>query len=351
MTTITPATRQATSSVIDVHVVTGTMVPLAPLTDGDRSIVATFRRGDIIEQPDAYRPDKLAHAIRRGAVTIVPIDLDRPAGPARTYTKPAEPVTLARRGLPRIHHLEHLIDALEQEGCTVTGADHYRAIKHAQLTGPTAPERVLDLTVDQLLDHAERMAIHRLNSSKSDGALAQLHQQADREQAKLMAAEVDTYLDHLRPHWNQAVTEARAVIDAGVPATATPDTLVDMDPGQVAAWSAFRASAAIPTLERITGLRTALADKLNIAEGPDAPHHSYGITNPVRPSLTQRDARGILPHVPPVQRWLEHAHDLDLVPVRDFTTEQRITAAGLDPEQLRAVAQRIHHRNTIKEND
>lgn len=340
------------STIVPVHVVTGTLLPLAPLADGDRSVVTTFRRGDIIEHPEDYRPDRLEHAIKRGHITVVPIDLSQPAGIPRTYSKPDQPVPLHRNGLPRIHHLEDLVDALEQEGCTVTGADHYRAIKHAQITGPAAPDSVLDLTVEQLLDHAQAATFHRLNTRRGGPGseeLIRLQQQADREQTRVMATEVDTYLDHLRPQWNQAVAQARAVIDAGVPAAATPDTLIDMEPDQVAVWTEFRASAAIPTLERITALRTALAEKLGIAEGADALHHSYGITNPVRPSLTQRDEFGNLPHVPPIQRWLEHAHDLDLVSVRDFTTEQGLEAAGLKPSNLRAAAQRIHDRNTTPE--
>lgn len=338
--------------VVDVHVVTANMLPLSPRTDGQVVEVATFRRGDIIENPDAYRHEKLANAIRQNLVRVIHVDLDSTDSIERTYEEPDEPVALTRRGAPTIHHLEHLVDALEAEGCTVTGAEHYRAIKHAQATGPAAPASVLNLTVPQLIDHAERVALHKQGASAFSNALAQLQAQADREQQQLMAAEADSYLDHLRPQWNQATAEARRVIDLGVPASATPEMLVDMAPEQVAAWSAFRSSAAIPTLERITALRTAIAEKLNVAEGASAPHHSYGITNPVHPELTARDRNGMrASHLPPVERWLSVAHALDLVPIHSFTADQLTTAAGLDPDALRAAAHRIYQRTTEQEND
>lgn len=348
----TPQSTASGARVVDVHVVTASMLPLTPRSDARDVMVSTFRRGDIIENPAAYRPEKLAHAIDRNLIRVVPVDLDSSDTIERTYSEPDEPIELTRRGVPVLHHLEHLVDALEAEGCTVTGAEQYRAIKQATSPEPGLPPSVLDLTPAQLIEHAEHMALRKQTRSEISNALVDLQTQADREQQRIMAAEADDYLDHLRPQWNQAVAEARHVIDLGVPASATPEMLVDMAPEKVAAWSAFRSSAAIPTLERITALRTALAEKLGVAEGAEAPHHSFGITNPVRPELTARDRNGMaVAYLPPVERWLSVARDLDLVPIRSFTTDRLTTAAGLDLHALRTAAQRIYQRTIEQEND
>ncbi|MBE9404503.1 hypothetical protein IOE58_10035 [Brachybacterium sp. Marseille-Q2903] len=289
--------------------------------------------GRPIPHPERY--GNLDHLVAVGLVEKIMVPIDAPAAPARTYAEPDQPVRLVKRHLPTIHHHDvlGLVTALEAEGVTVTGAAHYRELHAARDHGVPAPASVLDMTPTGIIEHAQLVATHQAARSGTGNILAELRKRADQEMAERMAAEADDYLDALRPVWNTAVAEARRVRDAGVPATVKPEQLVDMDPDKIRLWSDFRASNAIHTLERITRLRIAMAEVLEVAEGRNAPHHSWGISNPVRPSLTSAPTPP--PAVPPIEKWLDAAYVLDLVPIRDFTDDAAITAAGFSPADLR----------------
>lgn len=291
--------------------------------------------GKPIQNPDRY--ENLDHLVDVGLVEKIMVPIDAPAAPARTWTEPEQPVRLVKRTLPAIypHDVLGLVTALEAEGCTVTGAAHYRDLHAAHDHGVPAPASVLAMTPTEMIEHAQLVATHQTALRGSGNVLAELRKQADREMAQQMAAEADTYLDTLRPQWNTAVAEARRVRDAGVPANVKPEQLVDMDPEKIRVWSDFRSSNAIPTLERITRLRIAMAEVLDVAEGRRGDHHSWGITNPVRPSLTARPATSYAPVVPAIQKWLDAAYVLDLVPIRNWTEDEAITAAGYSVVDLR----------------
>jgi hypothetical protein len=233
--------------------------------------------------------------------------------------------------------VEGLVRALQGFGCEVSNAEHYLKLKRRPLRRATEmPEAMLGLTADELLQDVEDYAITVLGNTASEDRRRLQDVQLDEEMAESMRAEAESYLDVLRPKFDAAAAEARAVMAHGIQPNDNAEAVIARGGKAAEQWISFKAgSKSVRVLDAITNIRYALAETTGAGEGKDA-DHSVGITRPCIPDATELQSRGELPHV----KWLRLAPHLDLVPFADLSPDDKLAAEGFDVEALRAQAQR-----------
>ena len=217
-----------------------------------------------------------------------------------------------------LHSLHVLIEELQAEGVTIEHAD--RLIDLRRNFDRFAPEvqvpgiDVLTATDDELTQLVAEDAARRAAHAAVQETRMHMLDDARRAMAKVMAAAADSYLDVLRPKFDEAADAARKVRDLGVEPNDTAEQVIARGAEAAAAWLAFKQGGQMQTMIRIAHLRAGIARILDIGEGgrhgreggrPNV-DHSVGITRPYQP--------GLLGNETDVATWLAAAPHLHLVP-------------------------------------
>jgi hypothetical protein len=229
--------------------------------------------------------------------------------PQIKYPAPASP-TITAWSSPDVMgdvYLRILVPELVAAGCKVTHSTEYLRLQAAQVPALAARSKeFLEMTPDEFTDLATSAAVLAETRHAINSRLNLQKQELDVAMSASMRAEVNTYLDTLRPAFDEAAYAARALRDQGVQPTSTADELIQLDPKIAAAWVAFKNSNHGATLRRIANLRAGLARALNLEDGD----YAAGITKPVIPDLLDRKYAAATSH----QIWLEAAPVLTLRP-------------------------------------
>ncbi|BAS07345.1 hypothetical protein AHiyo4_07670 [Arthrobacter sp. Hiyo4] len=189
------------------------------------------------------------------------------------------------------------------------------------------------MTPEQLREDISAYAAAESGRTAARMRHAVLRRQADQEQTALMATEVDSYLDAMRPAFNQAAAEARAVIGRGVEPDDTAERAMARGGAAAELWISFKAgSGSVATLERISDIRARLAEVTGAGEGPGA-DHCIGVLDTFTPGALAT-VRG----EPAYRKWLRQAKHLELIPFAELDSSDVLKAQGHDLDELLSVA-------------
>lgn len=240
---------------------------------------------------------------------------------------------------------------LEGCGATIPDADRFRALIGTQAPRQPEPDavRVLDLDRGALLALASARATWRATESNdwNRSELGYLLEVAVREMGETLAAHADAVILALRPKFDAAATQARAIAAAGVPADATAETMLTFPSDTIAQWRAFRDRGS-RELNAVLAARQALSnvagvlpmERPGIPENPRPPYfapevdYTPAVTSP--PSVDGLGARPTHVH------WLALAPGLHLCTLDELDPLRTLADAvpGLDVGELLAEATR-----------
>ena len=225
-----------------------------------------------------------------------------------------------------------LVSALESHGCTVSNSEQYKDLTLKMgLQSPERPTSLLTMKPTQVTDYLRERAITGAGRQSIAAEMHELRQQLQSEMAASMNAEVDSYIEVLRPKFHAAAAEARAVTALGVRPEDDPEQVMSRGGSASEYWISFKSgSTALRQLVYLSKLRGQLAEVTGAGEGAGG-DHSIGITRPYIQDALKPSAKGEQPHV----KWLRWADHLELVPFSELDPDAVLAARGHDVTDLR----------------
>jgi len=159
--------------------------------------------------------------------------------------------------------LRLLVGALRALGVEPTDAAAHDSIRALAVASFPVPGRILGQAPKEVLALAEQAGIRSAARQATGTTLFQFQQQAHLELQQSMTAEASSYIEQLRPAFDEAAAGARRCSDLGIQPSDSPEEIMERGADAVSAWVRFKTTDLV-TLEHIAGARILMSRALGI---------------------------------------------------------------------------------------